>query len=90
MTRWLGGRLNPFYFHKRVLLLTAMSSDGILVMDGPQEDFETLDQDLNILWTLAGAFLVFFMQCGFSMLEAGTVRKRNTVNILLKAKGISE
>ena len=42
------------------------------------------DEDVNILWTLVGAYLVFFMQCGFAMLEAGTVRKENTVNILLK------
>jgi Amt family ammonium transporter len=30
------------------------------------------------------AFLVFFMQCGFALLEAGTVRIKNTKNILLK------
>ena len=29
-------------------------------------------------------FLVFFMQCGFALLEAGTVRAKNTKNILLK------
>mmetsp|Transcript_11542 Transcript_11542/g.36539 ORF Transcript_11542/g.36539 Transcript_11542/m.36539 type:complete len:452 (-) Transcript_11542:2160-3515(-) len=28
--------------------------------------------------------LVFFMQCGFAMLEAGTVRAKNTKNILIK------
>ena len=28
--------------------------------------------------------LVFFMQCGFGMLEAGSVRTKNTRNILLK------
>ena len=30
------------------------------------------------------AVLVFFMQCGFALLEAGTVRIKNTKNILLK------
>merc|ERR1719440_1652697 len=29
-------------------------------------------------------FLVFFMQCGFALLEAGTVRAKNTKNILMK------
>ena len=28
--------------------------------------------------------MVFFMQCGFALLEAGTVRAKNTKNILLK------
>uniref|UniRef100_A0A7S0X4C6 Ammonium transporter n=1 Tax=Mantoniella antarctica TaxID=81844 RepID=A0A7S0X4C6_9CHLO len=39
---------------------------------------------LDILWLLFGAYLVFFMQCGFAMLEAGSVRAKNTKNILLK------
>lgn len=44
-----------------------------------------LQEDLDILWALVGSYLVFFMQAGFAMLEAGTVRKQNTVNILIKA-----
>ncbi|KAI3424104.1 hypothetical protein D9Q98_009465 [Chlorella vulgaris] len=43
-----------------------------------------LDEQLTILWMLQCAFLVFFMQCGFALLEAGTVRVKNTKNILLK------
>eukprot|EP00210_Caulerpa_lentillifera_P004719 g4503.t1 len=45
---------------------------------------ESLTTDLEILWVLVGAYLVFFMQCGFAMLEAGTVRSKHTNNILLK------
>lgn len=29
-------------------------------------------------------FLVFFMQAGFAMLEMGSVRSRNAMNILIK------
>jgi Amt family ammonium transporter len=36
------------------------------------------------MWTLVAAFLVFFMQAGFMMLEAGFARTRETVNILLE------
>lgn len=43
-----------------------------------------LSADLDILWLLLGAYLVFFMQCGFALLEAGSVRAKNTKNILLK------
>jgi len=38
----------------------------------------------DTLWLMICGFLVFFMQCGFALLEAGTVRAKNTKNILLK------
>ncbi|MBI2639069.1 ammonium transporter [Candidatus Peregrinibacteria bacterium] len=45
---------------------------------------EALGQQINTAWTLVAAFLVFFMQAGFGMLEAGAIRAKNNVNILLK------
>src|SRR5690242_10384557 len=36
---------------------------------------------LNTVWTLLAAFLVFGMQVGFTMLEAGFCRSRETVNV---------
>jgi ammonium transporter, Amt family len=39
---------------------------------------------INTVWTLIAAFLVFGMQAGFVMLEAGFARKRETVNILVE------
>jgi Amt family ammonium transporter len=39
---------------------------------------------LNTMWTVMAAFLVFFMQAGFMMLEAGFARTRETVNVLLE------
>jgi Amt family ammonium transporter len=38
----------------------------------------------NYLWTLIAAALVFFMQAGFAMVEAGFTRAKNAVNILMK------
>ena len=38
----------------------------------------------DTFWLMVCGFLVFFMQCGFALLEAGTVRAKNTKNILLK------
>src|ERR1700743_298099 len=38
----------------------------------------------NTIWTLVAAFLVFGMQAGFVMLEAGFARKRETVNVLME------
>ncbi len=39
---------------------------------------------VNTVWTLVAAFLVFGMQVGFVMLEAGFARSRETVNILVE------
>ena len=39
---------------------------------------------INTTWTLIAAFLVFGMQAGFTMLEAGFCRSRETVNVLVE------
>src|SRR5581483_6137285 len=39
---------------------------------------------VNTVWTLVAAFLVFGMQVGFTMLEAGFCRSRETVNVLME------
>jgi len=39
---------------------------------------------INTSWTLIAAFLVFCMQVGFEMLEAGFARSREAVNILVE------
>ena len=39
--------------------------------------------DLSV-WYLVGAVLVFFMQCGFAMVEAGFTRAKNAGNIIMK------
>lgn len=38
----------------------------------------------DVIWVLIGAILVFFMQAGFSLCEAGLTRAKNTGNILMK------
>ena len=47
-------------------------------------DVAQLKQSLNTVWVLIAAFLVFFMQAGFGMVEAGFIRAKNTCNILTK------
>ena len=39
---------------------------------------------INTVWTLVAAFLVFCMQVGFVMLEAGFARSRESINILVE------
>ena len=45
---------------------------------------EGLQMNMNILWTCIAAFLVFFMQAGFAMVESGFTRAKNAVNIIMK------
>lgn len=40
--------------------------------------------DLDNLWLMLCAILVFFMQTGFTLLECGTCRSKNVVNIVFK------
>ncbi|WP_167955377.1 ammonium transporter [Anaerosporobacter faecicola] len=39
---------------------------------------------MDIIWTMLAAFLVFFMQAGFAMVETGFTRAKNAGNILMK------
>jgi len=40
--------------------------------------------NINMLWVLLCGFLVFLMQLGFSMIETGSVRSKNTINVAMK------
>lgn len=38
----------------------------------------------NIAWIVWGGVLVFFMQAGFALVESGSVRAKNAVNVMMK------
>lgn len=48
------------------------------------EILEAIDSELFGVWFLIGAALVFFMQCGFAMVETGFTRAKNAGNIIMK------
>ena len=39
---------------------------------------------MDAFFRLSLSTTIFFMQCGFAFMEAGAVRSKNTVNILIK------
>lgn len=45
---------------------------------------DDVQNNLNFVWTLIAAFLVFLMQAGFAMVEAGFTRAKNACNIMMK------
>ncbi len=59
---------------------------GANVVNAEEEavTIEQVSQGLSTVWVLLGAFLVFFMQAGFGMVEAGFIRAKNACNILTK------
>src|SRR5581483_7040195 len=50
----------------------------------PEVKASDIVNPVNTAWTLIAAFLVFGMQVGFTMLEAGFCRSRETVNVLME------
>src|SRR5262245_3257814 len=67
------------------LLLTAMRVylPGALHAQTPAGPSPEINA-LNTVWVLLAAFLVFCMQVGFVMLEAGFARSRESINILVE------
>ncbi len=52
--------------------------------DKVTQDLQNLKVGLDTLWVSIAAFLVFFMNAGFCMLETGLCRQKNAVNVLAK------
>ena len=55
-------------------------------MDGIMKELvhEVVSTEVFAVWFLIGAALVFWMQAGFAMVEAGFTRAKNTGNIIMK------
>ena len=73
-----------------ILVLTCLLSLNAFALNGLIDDEDTLKKVEDskymgdTLWVLVAAFLVFFMQAGFAMVESGFTRAKNAVNILMK------
>src|SRR5579872_2598591 len=73
-----------------LLVITLISSvffghTNVFAQSGtPEVKASDIVNPLNTVWTLFAAFLVFGMQVGFTMLEAGFCRSRETVNVLVE------
>ena len=61
-----------------------LCNSPVLAQGDAAEAIGEVAQGLDTVWVLLGAFLVFFMQAGFGMVESGFIRAKNTCNILTK------
>ena len=55
-----------------------------LTTTSPETSIGELENSINTFFILINSFIVFFLQGGFAFLEAGSVRAKNTTNILIK------
>jgi hypothetical protein len=62
----------------------AMASDPDPTVLTNKAAIDLVQTHANYLWTLVAACLVFFMQAGFAMVEAGFTRAKNAINIMMK------
>ena len=77
---------------KKILLIAALlavptiasAADAVPTITTNAEAISAVQTNLDYVWTLIAAALVFFMQAGFAMVEAGFTRAKNAVNIIMK------
>jgi len=72
------------------LLLTVINlsmswaEDGAVTPESNKTAIDFVQAHADYVWTLVAAALVFFMQAGFALVEAGFTRAKNAVNIMMK------
>ncbi len=78
------------YMKKRTFIATAIVALILpllfcgLAMAGDAPTVASVQKNMDFAWTLIAAFLVFFMQAGFAMVETGFTRAKNAINIMMK------
>ena len=68
----------------KALILIPMISIALVGFAFAENTADSNAVAINTVWTLLAAFLVFFMQAGFAMVEAGFTRAKNAANIMMK------
>jgi Amt family ammonium transporter len=65
---------------------SAFAADNIveITLEGNAAAVAGVQTNLNYVWTLIAAALVFFMQAGFAMVESGFTRAKSACNIMMK------
>ena len=69
---------------KAVTILLTMAAGALLAADAPVDPGRTALFEVDNLWVMVGAMLVFIMGLGFACVESGLARAKNCTNILFK------
>ena len=79
--------MRKLLFISVLLALPAISwagEDAVPTVLTNAEAVKGVQTNLDYIWTLVAAALVFFMQAGFAMVESGFTRAKSAVNIMMK------
>ena len=68
----------------KVFLLAPIIGAGLISSVFAEATTQSNAVAIDTVWTLLAAFLVFFMQAGFAMVETGFTRAKNAANIMMK------
>ncbi|MBO6525157.1 MAG: ammonium transporter [Balneolaceae bacterium] len=69
---------------RKKLILTLIALLAANTVQAQDLTAEIVQNNLNYIWTIIAACLVFFMQAGFALVETGFTRAKNAVNIIMK------
>jgi Amt family ammonium transporter len=64
----------------RVFLFLSLIILGVFA----SEDSDKVQGNLDLVWIMVATALVFFMQAGFTFVETGVVRAKNSINVAMK------
>lgn len=77
-------RIGPIFLIMIFCLTKAWAGDEPPNPESNRNAIELVQSHADYIWTLIAAALVFFMQAGFAMVEAGFTRAKNAINIMMK------
>ena len=89
MKRWLVGSflgLTGLLVSQGVL--SASDPSAVLPLASGSSPIHDVTLSLNLIWVLLAAFLVFFMQAGFALIETGLTRAKNAAHTMAMNVGI--
>jgi Amt family ammonium transporter len=66
------------------IALAATAAPSLALAADPEPALAEVTRQIDMIWLLIAAFLVFFMQAGFAMVESGFSRSKNAANLLMK------
>jgi len=79
--------MKKIFFTAAALLLipaVVLAADDVPTVMSNASAVAGVQTNLDYVWTLVAAALVFFMQAGFAMVETGFTRAKSSINIMMK------
>jgi len=64
-----------------LIVILLLSTDSAIASD---LDSTSVQENLDLIWIIIAASMVFFMQAGFTALETGMIRAKNSINVAIK------